>query len=210
MAMRHLTLEVLLDLLEDRLPAAEREWVMAHLATPCRICQAELEYFRGILRLLRDEQLSEPPAAVVARAARLYKHFPRRPEERRLPRLVASLVFDSRLMPGLMAARGPAKERQVLYHAEGLDIDLQMTSETGEGHVLLMGQVLPTHDGPSQVPGYRVSLLREDEVVASVTADELGAFVLRALPADEYEVWIDLPQAVVWIPCVNVGLSGAA
>ena len=200
MAMKHPTFETLLDFLENRSPKALSDQVTAHLALPCAACQSEIESMRDVLQLLRNEHLSEPSSVAVQRVIRLFRRFYERSSADERPRLIARLLFDGLLVPGAAAVRGIGNERQLLYGAEGFDIDLQIADEGNQGFLHLLGQVMPLTDDLSQVQGGVVRLTREDDVTASATADELGTFAFQALAPGDYELWLDLPQAKIWIP----------
>ncbi len=198
-----------MDFIEGHLPEEARGQVAVHLASPCPVCQAELESIKDLIGLFRGERLSEPSRAVVDRAIRLYRRVHERPRADDRLRWIARPVFDSRLMPGAAAARGSRNERQVLYRAEGFEVDLQISPETGEKAMRLMGQVMTVDDDPSQVGERQVRLVQEEGAAVTATTDELGTFAFRAIPPGDYELWIDLAGAEVWIPSLNLGLTGA-
>ena len=206
--MAHPSFETLLDFIENRLPQPARQQVLDHLALPCSVCQAEIATIQDMLGLMRDQELSEPSPAAMRRAMRLYRVFHQRPQPGDRGRLIAHLVFDSRVMRGALAARGLKNERQILFTAEGLDIDLQLSPESDQQSIHLMGQVMTVDDDPAQVQGCPVSLMQEAEVFASVITDELGIFVFRRVRPDDYELSIELPGVEVWIPGLSVGLTG--
>ncbi len=200
MAMKHPTFETLLDFLENRLPKAQGDQVTAHLALPCAACQGEIESLRDTLQLLRNERLSEPPSVAVQRAIRLFRRFYERSSADERPHLIARLLFDDLLVPGAAAVRGIGNERQLLYGAEDFDIDLQIANEGNQGSLRLLGQVMPLTNDLSQVQGGLVQLTQEEDVAVSATADELGTFAFETLAPGDYELWLDLPQAKIWIP----------
>jgi hypothetical protein len=211
MTMTHPTFETLLDFVENHLPETARDQVVAHLTSPCDVCQAEVQAISDMLQLLEKEQLAEPPPSVVRRAIHLFKRLQEQRTGDNRPRMMAHLLFDSRLVARAVAARGVVgQERQILYSVEGLDIDLQVSGEDSPRTLRLIGQVLPANDDPSQVQGCRVRLEQEEEVTVITTADELGTFVFPAVVPGDYELWLDLPQAEVWIPSVSIGWSGTA
>lgn len=206
--MTHPTFETLLDFVEHRLPEATHRQVSVHLASPCPVCQAEVEAIRDMLHRLKQGYLAEPPSDVVRRAIRLFTRLHEQLASDSRPRLIAHRIFDSQLIPAAMATRGVGQERQMLFGAEGLDIDLQVTGEAGQRTIRLIGQVMPTDDDPSRVQGCLVRLAREGEVTATAMADELGTFAFQAVVPDDYELWLDLPDAEVWIPGLTIGPIG--
>lgn len=201
---RHPGFEKLLDFIENRLSETERSRVLAHVDSPCAVCRADIEAVGDILDLLRGEGLSEPPQAAVRRANQLFQRFYKRPASESRPWLIAQLRFDSWLVPTGVAARGVGNERQMLYRAEGLDVDLQVSAERDQQTVRLFGQVLPTDDDPSLVAGYPVRLTQHNQEANTTVTDELGTFSFRALSPGDYELWLDLPHASVWIPSLTL------
>jgi len=200
--MKHPKFEILLDFLEDRLPKAKADQVTAHLALPCAACQGEIEGMRDVLQLLRNEHLSEPSSVAVQRVIRLFRRFHEGPFSDERPRLIARLLFDSLLAPSTLAVRGIGNERQLLFRAEDFDIDLQIADEGSS--LRLLGQVTPLADDLPQVQGGLVRLTQEDGVAASATADELGTFAFQAIAPGNYEMWLDLPRAKIWVPYVTL------
>jgi hypothetical protein len=206
--MAHPSFEVLLDFVENRLSQPARQQVLEHLALPCAICQAEIATIQDMIELMRDRELSEPPPAAMRRAMRLYTVLHRQPQPGRRARLIAHLVFDSRVMGGALATRGPKNERQMLYTAEALDIDLQFSPESDQHSIHLMGQVMTVDDDAAKVQGCAVSLMQEGEVLTQAITDELGIFAFRWVSPDDYELSIELPGEEVWIPSLRVDLTG--
>jgi hypothetical protein len=72
-----------------------------------------------------------------------------------LSQVLAILQFDSHLQLSRMTSRGPVRTRQMLFTAEDVDIDLQMTPEDGDHN--LTGQILGSEQA-NQSPQAFVSL----------------------------------------------------
>jgi hypothetical protein len=206
--MAHPSFETLLDFIENRLPQPARRQVLEHLALPCSVCQAEIAAIQDMLGLMRDQDLSEPSPAAMSRAMRLYRAFHQRPQASLRARLIAHLVFDSLVMRDALVARGVKNERQILYTAQGLDIDLQFSPESDQHSIHIMGQVMTVDDDLAQVQDCSVSLTQEGEVLAQAITDELGIFAFRGVSPADYELSIELPSVEVWIPGLSVGLTG--
>jgi hypothetical protein len=83
--------------------------------------------------------LESAPEHVVQRAFAVWR--PRAPAPPALRRLLATLVFDSSLAPALGVRAGTARQRQLLFNADGLDIDLRIDT-LPDGRFVLSGQVL--------------------------------------------------------------------
>lgn len=124
-----------------------------------------------------------------------------------LRRLVAALVSDSGFAPapvlGLRAA-GSGVGRQMLFHAEGRDIDLRVSpAADGASGWVLGGQLL----GPDESGEVQVGV---DAVALSVPISELGEFRCGPLPAGRWRVVLKLGSLAIELPPIEVPESGAA
>ncbi len=189
----HIPFANLLDYLDQTLPASDRAEVEAHLATPCAECQINLQQARELLHVftLPDRTVSAPPD-VLKRAAALFKP---RSILAAIPEIVASLIFDSFQQTPVAALRGATRTRQLLFSAQDLDIDMQITPERDSA--TLIGQVLTRTTATLQALPV-VRLYQAGEVIDTSYSDPLGQFTFRAVPPGRYDVgvWVD-PNLVV-------------
>jgi hypothetical protein len=189
----HIPFATLLDYLDQSLPAPERAKTESHLATQCSECQTNLQRARELLAVFAvPDRTVAPPPEVVRRAVAA---FTSRSNLAAIPQLIASLLFDSFQQAPATALRGATRTRQLLFSAQDLDIDMQITPERDSA--TLIGQVLTrTAAVLHALPVVR--LYQAGEVIDTSYSDTLGQFAFRAVPPGRYDVgvWVD-PQMVI-------------
>jgi hypothetical protein len=153
-----------------------------------------------IARLLRDEsRQSDAPEHVIRRALGVYR---RRAEAQPglLERIVAVLTFDSAASSALaMGVRGTAgAARQLLFSAEGRDIDLRIAPAPGAGSEFeLSGQVLgPDLGGTISLEGAGGQWTTQ--------LNELAEFSFETVPAGRYTLTMHLQGAIVVLPAMQL------
>src|SRR5262245_5859278 len=134
--MSHINFETLLDYVEGSLNPETVSAVEAHLAQPCARCQALARQITELTQLMAHDKTAAPPQPLLKRMLAVIH---RRPATER-PRIPAALIFDSWQHAPLAAVRGAGQAQQLLFSAEGLDIDLHLTSSQDETTV--RGQIL--------------------------------------------------------------------
>jgi hypothetical protein len=109
-------------------------------------------------------------------------------------RVLAALSFDSaQLTPAFGLRSGaPAATRQILYSAEGYDLDLRVAAQNGK--VAVSGQVLGEAAGPGSV------IIENDTEQAQATLNDLCEFTLPNVPAGVYTLRLQLSGLEVEIP----------
>lgn len=148
-----------------------------------------------LARELRESRrMHEAPEALVLKAIGLFA--PRASSAAAAPsalrRLVASLSFDSRdlapLVPGLRSES--ARTRQVLYAADGRDVDLRIASTGDEGRYVISGQVLgPDTTGVSVLSGPGATLTAAWNELSEFHFDAVGpGFWQLTLRTAEWEL----------------------
>jgi hypothetical protein len=177
---------LLLDWLENRLPAAQAADVAARVAAGDPNLQRSVAWLRAYLGAAERVHFASSPAL----QDRLVKLFEAQTRQSRPPsllrRYVAALTSDSRLQLGTTGLRGrdDAAPRQLLFSAEVADIVLNLNTKAGKAD--LRGQIFPNTDTP---PGnLAVQLLRDSVEAALTTTTETGVFVFANLSPGEYEV----------------------
>jgi hypothetical protein len=155
-----------------------------------------------LVRLLRGEALQvDAPEHVVRRALGVFP--PPRPAPRPavLERLVAALSFDSAAgTPLALGVRGAAAEaRQLVFTAEGRDIDLRLVpvGEAGDTDFEVSGQVL----GPDTAG---TIVLEGGGTTRTVQLNELSEFSFGAVPVGDYTLTMQLQGAVVVVPALHL------
>lgn len=166
--------------------------------------QPDDEHLARELRASR--QLHDAPEAVIQRAIHVFAARALAPAPLAAPgllqRLVATLTFDSAglapLAAGLRAESAPT--RQLLYAADGRDIDLRIaTSDDGHRYVV-SGQVL----GPDDA-GVAVLSAAEGEFAAAW--NELSEFHFEAVGPGAWQLTLRAEGWEILLPPLHLGLG---
>ncbi|MFZ4661801.1 MAG: anti-sigma factor family protein [Caldilineaceae bacterium] len=195
----HIPFDRLVDWVEARLSAEERDQLQRHL-TSCAHCRQELTQIERLFGLLQSDTTVDPPAAVVNRAVRIFR--PRQAEVTPplLQRIVAALQFDSlQLAPSMGLRSGAATPRQLLFSAGDYDLDLRLTPTEQTDGWLFTGQVLG-----SDTPTGRVTVEGATGVVET-SLSMLGEFVLPPITAGNYTLVVQLADAEITVDTIQVG-----
>lgn len=190
---QHIPFALLADLADNRASADEGMGSMAHVAS-CSECAAQLERVGQVLQLMRTDTATDAPRDVLAYAMDIFKGRNQSSEPSVLRRIVAALSFDSSLnmAPAFGVRSGQATSRQMVYTAEGSDIDLRINSQDDEW--IVTGQLL----GQDCVGG-RVEIEGESGL-AVAALNEQCEFTLPPLPPGSYILRLLLPDAEIEIP----------
>lgn len=195
----HIPFDRLVDWVEARLTAEERNQLQRHL-TDCAHCRQELTQVERLFGLMQSDTSVDPPPAVINRAVRLFR--PRQAEVTPplLQRIVAALQFDSlQLAPATGLRSGAAAPRQLLFSAGDYDLDLRLTPTEQTDGWLLTGQVLG-----SDTPTGRVTVEGATGVVET-SLSMLGEFVLPPVTAGNYTLVVQLADAKITVDTIQVG-----
>jgi anti-sigma factor RsiW len=191
--------ERLVDLVEGRLAASERRTVEAHVAA-CARCAERVARLERVTGLMRTDASVDAPRRLVADAVALFRARGAGPA--RAPslveRIVATLTFDSsRLAPafGVRSSAPTPDSRQLIFSAGPRDIDLRL-ARVGDAWAI-SGQVL------GECAGGRVRVEGASRE-ASVELNDLCEFALPSLPAGSYRLVLQLPEAEVELPEIDL------
>jgi len=116
-------------------------------------------------------------------------------------RLLAVLRFDSwSHKPALALRTAQEPARQLLFAAEGRDIDLRISPGTPPLFDL-QGQVL----GPGDVGAVQLAGIGGQGETRRAALDDLGGFELSGLPAGRYRLSIQLDEDTLELPELDIG-----
>jgi hypothetical protein len=166
--------------------------------------QLEPDEVEALELWLRQEGLSEPPSWMLHRAERLARQL--QPAGGRgavsaTRRLIGRLVFDSQCQPqfvGLRAAR--AQVRRLLFQADNLEIDLEMSPRAADDGFRLAGQV--TAGGNEPGSGFVRLSTEAGEWAADLDVD--GEFWLDNLAPGAYRLEVVLGGRVLEVPVLPI------
>jgi len=200
--MSHLSYTTLLSYIGNQLPKAERAKIEEHLFShPCQRCGKNLARLRTVLEAVTEDRSVAPPPAVLRKALDIYRKRPV-PSRQPLLQVLAILQFDSRLQLSPLLSRGAVKTRQMLFSAQQVDIDLQITPQ--DGNHSLVGQILVSEQANQPSPAF-VSLKNETgEVLKGTETDSLGQFTFRQIPPGIYDLVFDLDSQEVAVTSLEL------
>jgi hypothetical protein len=167
---------------------------MAHLSS-CPQCEEKFRRLDQVVRLMATDQAEDVPRDVVAYATNIFSGRAKSPSQSLKRRILAALSFDSSMdqAPAFGVRSGQTGSRQLIYSAEGSDIDLRITLH--DDMWLVAGQVLRDDCGGGHVE------LEGSSGSAGAALNELCEFTLPAVPSGNYllrvhmtDVEIELPQ----------------
>jgi hypothetical protein len=184
----HIPLETLADIVEDRAKAGILHTAMAHVAT-CSACDDTLRRLRQLVIMMRADTAADAPRDVLMSAISLFSPQRKRP----LPRIIATLIFDSRKAGPAFGMRSlRMTSRQLLYSAQQADLDLRIAIQNEE--CVVAGQVI--RDGCA---GGLVEISGATGT-AEASLNELCEFKLPAIPVGNYSLRVRMSDVEIEIP----------
>lgn len=184
----HIPLETLADIVEDRAKAGILHTAMAHVAT-CSACDDMLRRLRQVVIMMRTDTAADAPRDVLMSAISLFSPQRKRP----LPRLIATLIFDSRKAGPAFGMRSlRMTSRQLLYSAQQADLDLRIAIQNEE--CVVAGQVI--------IDGCAGGLVEISGATGTAEAslNELCEFKLPAIPVGNYSLRVRMSDVEIEIP----------
>ncbi len=141
----HIPIETLADLAEklivDNQFQEERGETSKHLSS-CGECTTTFQRLRQTISLMKTDREPDAPRSLLAYAVNIFDRRRAANTASILRRVVAALTFDSRTISvaGVRVRSGQSGSRQLVYSAEGLDVELRLSMH--EDKWSLAGQVL--------------------------------------------------------------------
>lgn len=173
-------------------PASQAE-IKAHLATNCPSCQEEQRWLSQVAQLAAQDQSADYPEWIIKRV--LAQFVPQtQTAVATLRQFFAQLVFDSFAPQQLAQTRsggmgaGHATARQMLFQADGYDIDLRLEQNENGATDELLGQILPPQQSGTELAGITVHLLKDGVGIQQTVTNTRGLFKFSQIPAGEYEL----------------------
>ena len=197
---RHLTVETLINRIENKADDTSLEAVRQHLST-CEKCQSKGDEFSELLSFLNNDSANEPPAELLEWGIQLFQPV-LSPAEGKVSKVlrVARRVFDSFEQPAPVGIRHVGSvPRQLLFRAGEVDVDIRI--EVGDDRVTLAGQVLSESESffentPVRLESHGVTRYRTQ-------TNPVGEFSFDEVPQDTYHLSMDLPDGQVTLFCVH-------
>jgi hypothetical protein len=205
------SIDNLLDFISTRAAESRRLEIQTHISAGCPHCQENSRWLSDVLSQKVDDKSFDAPDDLIQWLVAQFRvqSAALRPTPSRLRRFIADLVFDSISTPRLVGVRSgwPGAEalrpRQMLYHAEGYDIDLRLERNRGADTAEIVGQILPERKlaGPSNP--FTIRLMKDENEVGRTLTDPSGMFVFARVPAGSFDLKIESPEGEIQISQIS-------
>lgn len=201
----HLSFEQLVNYVEGRLRGREKAAVEEHLSTGCRRCNDEVAWIEQLLGVMKTDRLVDPPKEVVERACRLYREVCPERHLSDLRLLEAALIYDSRTSAAPVGVRmGEDEARQLLYRAEGVDIDIQVRECERPRSIAIRGQLLPRAGEVGDLAFLSVRLMSGEKEISSTFTNAVGEFAFEAVETGAYGIGLGLKNGHLHIRGISL------
>jgi hypothetical protein len=190
---QHIPFTAIADLAENRAAADESSTLMRHIST-CTKCGDELRRLEQVILMMRTDTEPDAPRDLIAYAVNIFAQRRESGASTLLRRIVAALTFDSRanLAPAFGVRSGQTTSHQLVYTAEGNDVDLRLTPL--EDQWVVAGQLLGEGCEAGEVR------LEGETGTAAVRLNELCEFILPPMPSGKYTLVLRLGNIEVEVP----------
>jgi hypothetical protein len=195
---QHIPFNALADLAESHAESEEQRELMNHVSG-CAKCGDELQRLERVMQLMRTDTEPDAPRDLIAYAVNIFAG--RQASPSLLRRIVAALTFDSaaNLTPAFGMRSVQSAARQLVYSAEGSDVDLRLTPLKDQW--VLVGQLLGENCEPGEVT------LEGEAGSAVASLNELCEFTLPPVPAGKYKLFLRLGSIEVEVPGIDLKSS---
>jgi anti-sigma factor RsiW len=193
---RHIPFDRLIDLVEGRLSPDAQTQMQAHTSA-CSRCATQLAWLERVIGLMRTNDYEEPPARVAADISRVFGSYSPSASSSPRQRTMAVLRFDSAQLPLSVGRRsGSSTERQLLFTAETLDLEVHITQSGSLWEV--SGQVL-------NADARGLAELQGPAGKVRATLNEVGEFLLMPVPLGQYTLILQLTTVEIEIAGLAIG-----
>ncbi len=182
--MRHPNTDSLIDFAEGWLSTNSKESIAQHLGT-CTVCAKEASEWFSLLSALKHSCLQSAPLHTIRICESIY-HISK--PVSKLRQILATVVFDSTIVPATAGVRGVSSSQQILLRSDEYDVHLRV----GGAPRIILGQILPRQAGDF-VSGARVGVIRNEQQLAVTVTDEVGEFRIGTAPAGHLRFQADIP-----------------
>jgi hypothetical protein len=199
---RCIKLENLVDYLRVTGDPTTRKPIASHLATGCRACTNNKQWLSEVLELTASDRSFDFAEDALQRTIALFNpgRLPGRPK---LRQIIAQLIFDSFWQPPLAEVRegvpGLAQSRQLLFRAEGYDIDVRFELAEGGQTDELLGQILPTRAVAHTLASLPVQLWQTNVLHAEARTNARGIFKFKQVHQGRYTLKLAAPEGEIWL-----------
>ena len=204
--MNHLDFQKAIDYLQKTLSTEETTQIDQHLSN-CSHCQEEIEIAQNFLTA--PQNLSTPSPNLLNRVTTAFK----RKQERLTTRTEhkAALQFDSWSQLVALGVRGVPQERQLLFHEDEFDLDLQVMNDREAEKYTMRGQLLGgfADDTSDNLEGISLKLRNKtDGQIRQGLTDQYGRFSFSLVDQADYELFVELKEQDIIINLESLSITG--
>ena len=204
--MNHLDFQNAIDYLQKTLPTEEAAQIDQHLSD-CSQCQEEIEIAQNFLAA--PQALSAPSQNLLNRVTTAFK----RKQERLTTRTErkAALQFDSWSQLVALGVRGVPQERQLLFHGDEFDLDLQVMNDREAEKYTMRGQLLGdlVSDTTETLEGISLRLRNKTNGQSRQgLTDQYGRFSFSLVDQADYELFVELKERDIIINLESLSITG--
>lgn len=192
MVSSHFKAAAFAEFVAGSLAGADRRELESHLRAGCFSCSAGVEWYRGLSVDLQGDYIEKASESLLESIAKAFRNQ----ATEMVQTVLAQPLFDSFLQPLPVGVRQTmVTERQILYQAGDLQLDLKVEKGNEEQEQTLIGQLIP-QDSPSKWPikTFKVNLRQGKEVVDSTISNPLGEFIFHVVPRKSYDLEINVNE----------------
>jgi hypothetical protein len=194
----------LVDWIEGRLSDAESQLVADEVARADQETLGTIAWLRALKSISRTIRLESAPSELGRTLALRFAAHARAARPGVLQRVVAALTFDSARQFAASGARGaqtPGAPRQLVFTTDALDVAISIALRGDNQRYDLFGQILPKGDLAGD---FSLQLLRGDDILQRISADELGEFTIPLVPAGIYELSLSTADVAIILAPLEV------
>lgn len=189
----------LLDYTRNLLTETESAVIKTHLLDGCTSCERNRYWLENVAQVTAQDRSFDFSEDAIKGLVAWFKSQPAhaRPSVRRL---MANLIFDSLAARQVAFVRtdsvtGQATGgRQMLFQAEGYDIDLRFEGVEDKPTEDLIGQVLPQSDSFTATGGAMVQLWKDEQPQLTTQANDHGVFRFGQISSGVYDLKIQVAE----------------
>lgn len=168
--------------------------MQAHLQTGCRRCAELVASLAAVEDTFSRDRANAVPDELVARARLVFRPAGAA-SWRDLPRLVASLIFDSFAEPSLAGVRSLGSfSRMLTFEAEEVRLDVRVEQEHSTAPLAVTGQI-SSGDEFLSVAHLPIQLWQAGRIVAESHTSEFGEFHFDAVPQRDLRLALPVANA---------------
>lgn len=204
--MDHIDFQAAINYLQKTLPAEELTSIDAHLPT-CLPCREEVAAAK--LFLAAPQNLPAPSASLLNRVTTAFRRKQAKLSERSAQK--ASLQFDSWSQLVTLGVRGVPQERQLLFHDNEFDLDLQVMNDRDMAAYTMRGQLFGgfAGDAPGELEGITLNLINKaNGQVKQGLTDQYGRFSFSQIEQADYELLVELKDRDMVINLESLSIIG--